>query len=166
MWWLKGWIGFLWWNLCWKTMDNQIVSDSWEYFRSYANHLESMLENPWIIKSSVTVGNISDHMPIILNISKGGLKPPSPLKFNHDWLKESDFKKLIENEWTHLKDLSDAFICNKWLSNMEKFKQVSRIWSRNFNRKNLALLREVEGRLANLLISKPIDSFQRRKCHN
>jgi hypothetical protein len=43
---------------------------------------ENMLDNPWTIKSSVTVGSISDHMPIILNILKFGFKPSSPLKFN------------------------------------------------------------------------------------
>jgi exonuclease III len=45
---------------------------------------ENMSTNLWIIKSSMTIGGNSDHMPILLNISKGVSKPLTPLKFNHD----------------------------------------------------------------------------------
>lgn len=47
------------------------------------------------------VGNFgdSDHNLILLQIAKGGEKPPSPFKFNKDWLKQSDFVELIIELW-------------------------------------------------------------------
>lgn len=64
---------------------------------------EAMLINPWIIKSLVTIGGFSKHVPIMLNISKGGFKPLAPLKLNHGWLKECDFKSSLQMSGLTLK---------------------------------------------------------------
>jgi hypothetical protein len=49
----------------------------------------------------VEIGWISDHMPIVLEVSKSGVRSPSPMKFNKDCLKE-DYKKLVMNSWCPL----------------------------------------------------------------
>jgi hypothetical protein len=59
-------------------------------------------------------------MPIILNISKCGFKPPSPLKLNQDWLEESGYRKLISNEWVHLVDILGFSFRKQMTKNLEK----------------------------------------------
>jgi hypothetical protein len=80
---------------------------------------EDMLANPWIIKLLVTVGGIYDHMTIMLNIEKGCLKPLTPLKFNHDWMKENDFGKLIADAWTHLRDIPRSSYMHQMVINIK-----------------------------------------------
>jgi hypothetical protein len=124
---------------------------------------DKKLGNIWIIKSSVLVGGVSDHMHILLNISKSGFKPPSPLNFNQNWLKENDYMSLIADSWVHLCESSGCSFMQQITNNLAKVKHVSSSWSRAFNLKNISLLREVECRLADMLINRPIDTLENKK---
>ena len=45
---------------------------------------------------------MSHHCPIILSIDLHEHKPASPFMFNPAWLKEEDYKKLVELNWSPL----------------------------------------------------------------
>jgi hypothetical protein len=45
---------------------------------------------------------ISYHMPIVSKVAKNGPRPPSLMKFNHIWLNEEDYKRLVMNLWSPL----------------------------------------------------------------
>lgn len=47
-------------------------------------------------------GDLSDHLPIYLDISGRVNKPKAPFKFNATWLKYLDYIKLVIDYWkTH-----------------------------------------------------------------
>lgn len=50
----------------------------------------------WVISS-----RISDHNLVFLQLVGLDLSPKFPFKFNHAWLKEKDFKQLVEDCWQH-----------------------------------------------------------------
>jgi len=62
---------------------------------------EALVGERYISKSWIGSGGLLDHLPILLKMEKGN-RPPSPLKFNHAWLLEEDFKNRIIIAWTHV----------------------------------------------------------------
>lgn len=41
----------------------------------------------------------SNHLPILLELSKPPKKPTTPFKFNSSWLQEDSFNKLFRETW-------------------------------------------------------------------
>jgi len=50
-------------------------------------------------KQWVSIGGISDHSPIALEIQGPNQKPKAPYKFNHMWLQDPSFSNLITTYW-------------------------------------------------------------------
>jgi hypothetical protein len=64
--------------------------------------LEGLIENPFSFKYHREIGEIFDCMPIILEVTKSGPWSSCPMKFNHEWIKEEDYKNLVVESWFHL----------------------------------------------------------------
>ena len=56
---------------------------------------KNLVNEQLILQSMVEIGGNSDHPPIVLKIRVPEEKPPSPFKFNPQWLEEEDDKTLI-----------------------------------------------------------------------
>jgi hypothetical protein len=67
--------------------------------------IEKMLEIPWIFKLKVVVGGNSDHFPIVLEITNKDTENTSPMQFNHAWLLDLDYEKLVMTTWVPLVEL-------------------------------------------------------------
>jgi hypothetical protein len=63
---------------------------------------EGMIENRWEIIPRLEIGGLSDHLSIILEVSKDGLSRPFHMKFNQEWIKEEDYQKMVLNSWALL----------------------------------------------------------------
>ena len=63
-------------------------------------------------KSWVEYDTISDHSTFLLELVLNGTKVFYPLKFNHSWLKENEFKGMVRSEWSKLDTLSQGSIIN------------------------------------------------------
>jgi hypothetical protein len=63
---------------------------------------EDLIDIPFFFKSHVELGEISDHMPIVLEVTKFGTRSPTPMKFKKEWLIEEDYKKLVMESWSPL----------------------------------------------------------------
>jgi hypothetical protein len=64
-------------------------------------------------------------MFVLFNISRGNLRPPSPLKFNNDRLKEHDYRKLIIKVCSHISVILESSFMHQMDSNLEKVNRVS-----------------------------------------
>ena len=60
---------------------------------------EDLIGNDLIYKSEVDSGGLSDHKPITLSISTPEEKPPTPFRFNPNWLDDEEYKKLVKENW-------------------------------------------------------------------
>jgi hypothetical protein len=58
---------------------------------------EALLETGFLFNSSVAERGILYHRPITLRMKGGMDSPPTPLKFNHVWLEEEDFREMVKN---------------------------------------------------------------------
>ena len=70
----------------------------------------------------------SDHNPILLEIAHGGDKPPSPFKFNGDWLNLEDFKNLIKSLWIPYNPELHRSVVIHFVENLCRAKQATKKW--------------------------------------
>jgi hypothetical protein len=56
---------------------------------------ETLFNHHLGITSWVDIGGLSDHLPILLKLESEDWKPPSPIKFNHTWLNNPEFRELV-----------------------------------------------------------------------
>jgi hypothetical protein len=87
------------------------------------------------IKLKVVVGDISNHMPILLEIANNSACPLSPMKFNHAWLCEEDFKSLIKDLWIPLVDGSGVSYMQQFATNISSMTRAITKWAKAFNEK-------------------------------
>lgn len=91
-----------------------------------ANPLVISLEN---IKQWVEHCEDSDHNPILLEIASGGVKPPSPFKFNRDWLNLEEFKKIIKDLWIPYISGGNISAAIHFVENLGRIKQATKKWA-------------------------------------
>jgi hypothetical protein len=56
---------------------------------------EGLIEKNWSISSRVDIGGISNHLPIVLEVLNSDSTRSFPIKFNQDWLKEEEYRKMV-----------------------------------------------------------------------
>ena len=91
-----------------------------------ADHLVKSMEK---IRQWVENYGDSDHNLILLEIENGGDKPPSPFKFNRDWLNLEDFKKLIKDLWISYNLECHRFAAIPFVENLGRIKQATKKWA-------------------------------------
>jgi len=57
---------------------------------------EPLIENPFLLKSWVSIGGLSYHLPILLKTMMEDSKSLSILMFNHAWILKEYYKNIIE----------------------------------------------------------------------
>ena len=65
---------------------------------------ENLLYESLIIKYWVEVGGLSDHLSVLLQIQNPETKLAALFKFNPNWMKEEDYRKMIGNTWRPLEE--------------------------------------------------------------
>lgn len=78
------------------------------------------MNNGLLMKSSVSVGDLSDHLPILFNLNSGGESPLAPLKFNLVWFVEKDYQMLIKDQWVHLDTSSPSSFMYQFVENIAR----------------------------------------------
>lgn len=102
-------------------------------------------------KQWVGAGGLSDHSPILLEILGPQVKPKAPFKFNHTWLQDQDFHKLVSDFWrTHPID-REASIARGFCKNLSDLKHIVINWAREKNNRDAAMLISVEEELSSML---------------
>jgi hypothetical protein len=71
----------------------------------------------------------SDHILIVLEIRGRGRRPPSPFKFNVDWVKDRYFKYLIHNSWTPYNPTIHGHAVVHFVDNLKWIKQATIPWA-------------------------------------
>ena len=95
--------------------------------------LENLLSKSLIIKSWVEVGGMLDHLLVLLQIQNPETKPAAPFKFNHAWMKEEDYHKLIGNTWKPLEGNPNVSYMKQLAESLQEVKRVSKPWSRVYS---------------------------------
>jgi hypothetical protein len=120
---------------------------------------EGMLEKQWEILSRVAIGGLSYHFPIVLEVSKGGSSRPLLMKFNHRWLKEEAYRKLVGDSWIPLFEDSGESYMHQFDENLGKIKKITISWAKEYTKKQSAAIVEVESKLGSLLIEREARSL-------
>ena len=60
---------------------------------------EQVMDMTHYLRQWVGCGELSDHLPIFLELMNGPTQPPSPMKFNKTWLKDESFTNLLTDLW-------------------------------------------------------------------
>jgi len=63
---------------------------------------DRLVQKVVMVRQWVACGGVSYHCPIFLELGGKALKPPSPFKFNPDWLKLDSYRKLVSDLWEPL----------------------------------------------------------------
>ena len=88
----------------------------------------------------------------------GGMKPPSPFKFNRDWLNLEDFKKFVKDLWIpHIPRRHRSTVIH-FVENLGRIKQATKKWAHakrvNDDRELSFIERELGGKM-----NDPVKSF-------
>eukprot|EP00253_Pinus_taeda_P027374 PITA_27374 len=102
-------------------------------------------------KQWVGSGGISDHSPIHLEILGPLAKPKSPYKFNHTWLQDQDFIKLVSDFWQTHPINREATLARGFCKNLLELKHIVISWAKEKNKRDTAQLISVEEELSSLL---------------
>eukprot|EP00253_Pinus_taeda_P006660 PITA_06660 len=102
-------------------------------------------------KQWVGNGGISDHSPIILEILGNHQKPKAPFKFNHTWLQDQSFTKLVTDYWrTHPID-RESSMARGFVKNLTELKHIMINWANDKKIREDVQLTTVEEELQALL---------------
>ena len=82
-----------------------------------------VLDRHHYIKQWVGCGGHSDHSPIFLEFRDEPIKPPSSLKLNKTWLKDSSFQPLISSLWVPFDPKSRISTAFQFVANINKIKE-------------------------------------------
>lgn len=102
-------------------------------------------------KQWVGSGGLSDHSPIFLEILGPHHKPKAPFKFNHIWLQDQDFMKLVSDYSKAHPINREASLTKGFCKNLSELKHIVINWAKEKNRKETAQLTSVEEELRTLL---------------
>eukprot|EP00253_Pinus_taeda_P027637 PITA_27637 len=102
-------------------------------------------------KQWVGSGGISDHSPIHLEILGPLAKPKAPFKFNHTWLKDQNFTKLVSDFWQTHPINREASLARGFCKNLSELKHIVINWAKEKNKRDSAQLLSVEEELRSML---------------
>eukprot|EP00253_Pinus_taeda_P012292 PITA_12292 len=102
-------------------------------------------------KQWVGSGGLSDHSPIHLEILGPLAKPKAPFKFNHTWLQDQDFIKLVSDFWQTYPINREASLARGFCKNLTKLKHIVINWAKEKNKRDLVQLISVEEELSSML---------------
>lgn len=97
-------------------------------------------------------------MPILLIVEKKVPQPPSPFTFNHVWLKNEDYHKLVQLNWISINEDDGRSFMNQFTSNITNIINVSSKWAKEFYKESKTL-REVEPAIGVMMINRSADSL-------
>jgi len=98
-------------------------------------------------------------MPILLIMEKKFPRPPSPFKFNHVWLRDEDYRKLVQQIWIPINEDDGCSFMGQFTSNIANIKNVSSKWAKELYKKESETLREVESIIGVLFIDWSTNSL-------
>eukprot|EP00253_Pinus_taeda_P004659 PITA_04659 len=96
-------------------------------------------------------GGLSDHSPIHLEILGPLAKPKAPFKFNHTWLQDQDFIKLVSDFWQTHPINKEASLARGFCKNLTELKHIVINWAKEKNKRDSTQLISVEEELSSLL---------------
>eukprot|EP00253_Pinus_taeda_P026585 PITA_26585 len=103
-----------------------------------------------LYKQWVGSGGISDHYPIYLELSGPNKKPKAPFKFNHGWLQDPSYIKLVKDYWTQNPiDWADS-LAKGFCMNLSQLKHMSIEWAREKNKQDNTALMHIEAKILSL----------------
>jgi len=108
---------------------------------------EKMVDSFFQIRQWVGSGGASDHFPIFLEIRKGPINPPSPLKFNKLWLQEESFKNLFLENWRGYNENNVRSAAFQFAENINRLKGAIKEWAVEKRRRDDSELKQVEAEL-------------------
>lgn len=86
-------------------------------------------------------------------------QPSSPFKFNHVWLENEDYRKLVQLNSIPTNEDDGRSSMDQFTSNIANIKNVSSKWAKEFYKKESETLREVESAIGVLMIDRSTDSL-------
>jgi len=102
-------------------------------------------------KQWVGSGGISDHSPILMQILGPHLKPKAPFKFNHLWLLDQSFSKLVTDFWKAHPIDRESSMARGFVKNLTELKHIVINWAKEKKTREDAQLNTVEEELKTLL---------------
>lgn len=93
-----------------------------------------------------------------MGIAHGGDKPPSPFKFNQDWLNLEEFKNLIKSLWIPYNPETHRSIAIHFVENLGRTKQATKKWAHEKKVKDEQELKDIELVLEEKM-SDPVKAF-------
>ena len=108
---------------------------------------ERLVDSLFLVRQWVGSGGLSDHFPIFLEVKKGPINPPSPLKFNKSWLKEESFKHLFLSHWIPFGRDNDRSAALQFADNIKRLKVFIKEWAAAKRTRDEAELKSIEDAL-------------------
>jgi len=96
-------------------------------------------------------GGISNHSPIYLEILGLEAIPKSPYKFNHVWLHEPRYIKMVTDYWKENPILSHRSLAEGFYHNLSQLKHLSISWAIEEKQKDDQSLPLIESELSALM---------------
>eukprot|EP00253_Pinus_taeda_P020757 PITA_20757 len=92
---------------------------------------DTLLQRLHHYKKWVGTGGISDHSPIYLEIQGPFKKPKAPFKFNHTWLKDPAYVKMISEYWVNHPINGTESFAKGFCRNLAEIKHLSIKWAKD-----------------------------------
>ena len=89
-------------------------------------------------------GGELDHNPIMLEIQQVSQKPPSPFKFNANWISDSEFGDIVRSNWIPLNSQDGSRAGVKFMENLKLIKKLTLKWEKTKKEKEDVELKEIE----------------------
>lgn len=99
-----------------------------------------------------------DHNLILLEIAHGGDKPPSPFKFNRDWLNMEELKNLMKSLWIPYNPEIHRSTVIHFVENLGRTKQATKKWAHEKKVKDEQELKDIKLALEEKM-SDPVKAF-------
>jgi len=105
---------------------------------------ERLIDTLHFARQWVESGGISDHSPIMIEISGGTPKPPSPFKFNPGWMQDEEYIKLVNYVWLKYNCTEHGHAAVHFMENLRRIKEVTKDWARKKRDKENLELMDIE----------------------
>lgn len=125
-----------------KVSEDRIAKTLYRFM--VAEHLADSME---LIRQWVAGGEDLDHSTILLELTGRGQKPPSPFKFNVEWIKDESYVNLVKSLWISLDPHPPACASISFVENLKRVKQASIIWAKEKKERDECELRYIESLL-------------------
>eukprot|EP00253_Pinus_taeda_P004952 PITA_04952 len=133
------------------TEEHTIVGGDLNFSLGFRESWGTMAQELHHYKQWVGAGGLSDHSPILLEILGPQAKPKAPFKFNHTWLQDQDFHRLVSKYWKSHPISREATAARGFCKNLQELKHIVINWAREKNYRDSALLISVENELSSMI---------------